>query len=397
MAKRNDTDFFKRKLLDFITEDDPLLTMMQWILDQLMQMEAEGKAGAAKGAHEPSRTTHFSGRRVRRFDTRLGTMYLLIPKLRKGGYIPFFITERKRSEAALLEVVQEAFVNGVSTRKIEALAKKLGIETLSASQVSEINKGLNEQVARFRTRALNEEYPVIWVDAVYEKIRDDERVISMPIFVICGVNLEGKREILGIEPMYDESEASWKAVFDSLRERGLKKAWLVVSDAHPGIQAAVRKHFIGSSWQRCKVHFMRNIMAKVKHCDKKIVVEKLKQIWLQADRKAAIRTARIFMAEYRQRYPEAIDILASGLEDSLQFYSFSNFDRRKISSTNALERTNREIRRRSRVVGVFPSAESYVRLITCYLMENTEDWETERNYITAEAIQAEKVKLSGAA
>ena len=397
MAKRNDTEYFKRKLLEFIAEEDPLLTMMQWILDQLMQMEAEGKVGAAKGEHNGSRTTHFSGRRVRRFDTRLGTMYLLIPKLRKGGYIPFFITERKRSEAALMEVVQEAFINGVSTRKIEVLAKKLGIETLSASQVSEINKGLNEQVARFRTRPLNGEYPVIWVDAVYEKIRADDRVISMPIFVMCGVNLEGKREILGIEPMYDESEASWKAVFEGLRDRGLKKAWLVVSDAHLGIQAAVRRHFIGASWQRCKVHFMRNVMAKVKHCDKDIFAEKLKQIWLQPDRKSAIRTAKILMAEYRKRYPEAIEILAVGLEDSLQFYSFPNFDRRKISSTNALERMNREIRRRSKVIGVFPSAESYVRLITCYLMEYTDDWETERNYITREAIHAEKANLPGAA
>jgi putative transposase len=397
MAKRNDSEYFKRKLLEFMGEEDPLLTLMQWILDQLMQMEAEGKAGAAKGEHAPSRTTHFSGRRVRRFDTRLGTMYLLIPKLRKGGYIPFFITERKRSEAALLEVVQEAFINGVSTRKIEALAKKLGIETLSASQVSEINKGLNEQVARFRTRALNEEYPVIWVDAVYEKIRDDGRVISMPVFVIFGVNLEGKREILAIETMYDESEASWKAVFESLRERGLKKVWLVVSDAHQGIQAAVRKHFTGASWQRCKVHFMRNVMAKVKHNDKETFAEKLKQIWLQPDRKSAVRTAKIFMAEYRQRYPDAVEILAAGLEDSLQFYSFPNFDCRKISSTNVLERINREIRRRSRVVGVFPNEDSYVRLITCYLMEYSDDWETERNYITAEAIQAEGAKLSGAA
>lgn len=397
MAKRNDTEYFKRKLLDFITHDDPLLSLMQWLLDQLMQMESEQKVGAAKGEHTSSRTTHFSGHRVRRYDTRLGTMYLLIPKLRNGGYVPFFITERKRSEAALLEVVQEAFVNGVSTRKIEALAKKLGIETLSASQVSEINKGLNEQVARFRTRALNEEYPVIWVDAVYEKIRDDGRVISMPIFVICGITLEGKREILAIETMYDESEASWKAVFESLRKRGLKKVWLVVSDAHLGIQAAVRRHFTGASWQRCKVHFMRNVMAKVKHCDKETFAGKLKQIWLQPDRKAAVRTAKIFMAEYRQRYPDAIEILAAGLEDSLQFFSFPTFDHRKISSTNALERINREIRRRSRVVGVFPNEESYVRLITCYLMEYSDDWETERNYITTEAIHAEKVKLPGVA
>lgn len=397
MAKLNNIEYFKRKLLEFITHEDPILMMLQWLLAQFMQLEAEQKTGAAKGEHSVSRKTHFSGKRVRRFDTRMGTIYLLIPKLRQGGYIPFFIAERKRSEAALIEVVQEAFINGVSTRKIEQLAKKLGIESLSASQVSEMNKGLNDQVAEFRNRPLDDEYPVIWVDAIYEKIRDDGRVISMAMFVIYGVNLEGKREILAIEPMYDESESSWKAVFEKLRHRGLKKVWLVVSDAHQGIQAAVRKHFVGTCWQRCKIHFMRNVMARVKHRDKKIFAGKLKQIWLQPDRKSAIRMSKLFIAEYREKYPDAINILSEGLEDSLQFYSFSNFDHRKISSTNVLERINKEIRRRSRVVGIFPSEESYTRLITSCLMEYTEDWMSDRNYIRKEAIQLERARLPGAA
>ena len=397
MAKLNYIEYFKRALLEFMSESDPLYAMLQWMTEKIMQMEAEQKVGATKGTHTTERTTYFSGNRVRRFDTRLGTIYLVVPKLRKGGYIPFFVTERKRSEAALVEVVQEAYINGVSTRKIEQLAKKLGVETLSASQVSELNKGLDDQVKAFRTRSLAAEYPILWVDAVYEKIRDNGKVISEAVLVIYGVNLEGKREILAVEPMYEESEATWAAVLENLKARGLQKVWLVVSDAHRGIQNAVRKHLLGASWQRCKVHLMRNVMGRVQQKDKKLFADKLKQIWVQPDRKSALRTAKIFMAEHRDKYPDAVAVLAEGLEDSLQFFAFPEFDQRKIASTNVLERMFREVRRRSRVVGVFPSDDAYIRLLTCYLIEYSEDWMSERNYIRKEAIEAMRSKLVKAA
>jgi transposase-like protein len=311
--------------------------------------------------------------------------------------VPFFVTERKRSEAALIEVVQEAYVNGVSTRKIEQLAKKLGVETLSASQVSEINKGLDEQVEKFRGRPLEAEYPILWIDAVYEKMRDDGRVVSEAVLVIHGVNLQGKREVLAVEPMYEESEGSWAAVLEKLKGRGVEKVWLVVSDAHRGIQAAVKKHLLGASWQRCKVHLMRNVMARVSQRDKKVFAEKMKQIWVQPDRRGAVRTAKIFMAEYRERYPEAIAVLAEGLEDSLQFYGFPEFDQKKVASTNVVERLFREVRRRSRVVGVFPSTEAYVRLLSCYLIEYSEDWITEKSYVRKEAIETMRARLTKAA
>jgi transposase-like protein len=397
MAKLNYIEYFKRALLEFMSESDPLYAMLQWMTEKIMQMEAEQKVGATKGTHTTERNTYFSGNRVRRFDTRLGTIYLVVPKLRKGGYIPFFVTERKRSEAALVEVVQEAYINGVSTRKIEQLAKKLGVETLSASQVSELNKGLDDQVKAFRTRSLAAEYPILWVDAVYEKIRDNGKVISEAVLVIYGVNLEGKREILAVEPMYEESEATWAAVLENLKARGLQKVWLVVSDAHRGIQNAVRKHLLGTSWQRCKVHLMRNVMGRVQQKDKKLFADKLKQIWVQPDRKSALRTAKIFMAEHRDKYPDAVAVLAEGLEDSLQFFAFPEFDQRKIASTNVLERMFREVRRRSRVVGVFPSDDAYIRLLTCYLIEYSEDWMSERNYIRKEAIEAMRSKLVKAA
>ncbi len=397
MAKRNFITYFKELLLQFLTEADPLLSMLQWLTQQLMQMEAELKVGAEKGKHSVLRNTYFSGHRIRRFDTRLGTVYLLVPKLRKGGYIPFFVVERKRSEQALIRVVQEAYINGVSTRKIERLAKSLGIENLSASQVSEINKGLDEQVEAFRNRPLESEYPVLWIDALYEKVRTNGRVQSMAVLVVSGLSRSGIREILAVEPMYNESEETYTVLFNTLKGRGLEKVWLVVSDAHLGLQAAVRKCFLGASWQRCKVHFMRNAMARVSHRDKKEFAAKLKQIWLQPDKKSAMKIARLFIAEYKARYPEAIEVLREGLEDSLQFYEFEDFDSRKIASTNMLDRLHREMRRRSRVVGIFPSVESYVRLLTSYLIEYSEDWSTSKCYIKPENIELCESKLSEAA
>ena len=393
MAKTNLITHFQKLLLQFITEPDPLLAMLQWMTEQLMQMEAEAKAGAPKGQHKEDRLTHFSGYRVRRFDTRLGTMYLLVPKLRRGGYIPFFVVERKRSEQALIQVVQEAFINGVSTRKIERLAKSLGIENLSASQVSEINKGLNEQVEAFRSRVLEREYPVLWVDAMYEKIRTNGRVVNMAVLIVTGITTSGIREILAVEPVYGESEETYTQLFSTLKERGLEDVWLVVSDAHKGLQAAVRRCFLGSSWQRCKVHFMRNIMAHVSHRDKGQFAAKMKQIWVQPDKASALKIAELFIEEYSEQYPEAIETLRQGLEDSLQFYSFEDIDAKKISSTNMQERLHKEVRRRSRVVGIFPSEESYIRLVTSYLIEYSEEWSTGRSYIRSELIESCRAKL----
>lgn len=190
-------------------------------------------------------------------------MYLFVPKLRKGGYIPFFISAKKRSETALMSVIQEAYINGVSTRKIERLASSLGIDSISRSQVSQITKELNKQVKAFRERPLQKTYPVLWVDALYEKIRFNGQVRNMAVLVVIGINEEGKRDILAIEPMQEESEATYKSLFENLKERGLKNTWLVVSDAHKGLMKAIQSSFIGCSWQRCKVHFMRNIMAHI--------------------------------------------------------------------------------------------------------------------------------------
>jgi len=397
MAQNNHTPFLKKMLIGFMTEPDPLYAMLEWLTNELMKLEAENKVGAHKGEHCPTRTTHFSGTRVRRFDTRLGTIYLLVPKLRKGGYIPFFVTERKRSEQALLQVVQEAFINGVSTRKMERLAQSLGIESLSAGQVSEITKDLNEQVEWFRTRPLEKEYPVIWVDALYEKVRCERHIISMAIAVVQGLTSEGNREILAVEPMYAESEDTYTHLFEQLKRRGVETVWLCISDAHTGLKNAIQKCFLGSSWQRCKVHFMRNILVHIPHKEKESFAAKLKQIWYQPDQECAKQYALLVIQEYRDRFPQAIALLEEGLEDSLQFLAFPHLDQRKISSTNSLERIHKEIRRRTRVVGIFPTTDSYLRLVTSYLIEYTEDWMSSKKYISSEAItkqQAELLKIA---
>ena len=296
----------------------------------------------------------------------------MVPKVCQGGYIPFFVTERKRSEAALIQVVQEAFVQGVSTRKMEKLAQSLGSENMSRSQVSEMTKGLNEQVQEFRDRSpAKSVYPVLWVDALYEKVRVNGRIVSMAVLVVCGVDENGRRDIIAEEPMAEESEDSYRSLFENLKERGMATPKLVISDAR--LTAAIRKSFTGASWQRCKVHFMRNILAHIPQKDKKAFAAVLKDIWLAPSAEAARKRANDLIDTYAKRFPKAAACLENGLEDSLSFYSFSNLDARKISSSNMIERLNKEIRRRTSVVGIFPNEDSYIRLVTTYLMEYAED------------------------
>jgi putative transposase len=386
MAYENNNLSLKEMLLSFISEQDPMLSMLQWLCEQLMDVEVAAKVNAQRSERTEDRQGYRSGFRVRRFDTRMGTMYLFVPKLRKGGYIPFFVSEKSRSEAALINVIQEAYINGVSTRKIKRLAQSLGIESISRGQVSNITRELNEQVQAFRNRELEKIYPVLWVDALYERIRYDNRVINMAVEVVIGIDTTGKRDILAIEPMQEESEATYKSLFESLKARGLEDVWLVVSDAHKGLTNAIKESFVGCAWQRCKVHFMRNILARIPGKDKAAFGARLKQIWLQPDIETARAYAEKMLEKYENRYPEAMSILEDGLEDSLQFYSFKQIDHRKISSTNMLERLNREIRRRTNVVGVFPNMDSYIRLVTSHLIEYSEDWSSGKAYISSEQI-----------
>ena len=386
MAHQNSTVPFEKMLMKFVSDDDPMLSMLKWLCERLMEAEVESKLGAEKSERSEGRQGYRSGYRIRRFDTRMGTMYLMVPKIRNGGYIPFFVEAKKRSEAALMSVIQEAYVNGVSTRKMDKLTKTLGIESISRSQVSVITKELNKQVEEFRQRKLESTYPVLWVDALYERIRDNRAVKNMAVLVVTGINLDGKRDILAVEPMYEESAATYTKLFSNLKERGLQSVWLVVSDAHKGLVKAAREAFVGCCWQRCKVHFMRNILAHISSKDKKSFAEKLKQIWLQPDYDSAKKYAQALVEEYEAKYRQAVATLEDGLEESLQFFNFPAIDARKIASTNLLERLNREIRRRTNVVGIFPSMDAYIRLVTSYLIEYSEDWSSGRSYINPKII-----------
>ena len=280
---------------------------------------------------------------------------------------------------------------------MDSLTKTLGIESISWGQVSVLTEELNEQVEAFQQRKLEATYLVLWGDALYERIRDNRAVKNMAVLVVTGINTEGKRDILAVEPMYEESTATHTKLFENLKERGIKKVWLVISDAHKGLVKAARESFVGCSWQRCKVHFMRNILGCVSSRDKKYFAEKLKQIWLQPDYDSATKYADWLMNEYEGKYPQAIATLEEGLEESLQFFNFRQIDARKIASTNLLERLNREIRRRTKVVGIFPSMDSYIRLVTSYLIEYSEDWSSGRSYINPMLINEIQQQLSKSA
>ncbi len=312
MAYRKDITNLSELLWKCMAQPDPMLSMLEWLGAQLMEAEVSSKLSAEKNERADERSGYRCGYRPRRLDTRMGTMYLMVPKVRQGGYIPFFITERRRSEAALIQVVQEAFIQGVSTRKIDRLA---------------------------------------------------------------------------IEPVAEESEGSYSVVFDSLKERGLSMHKLIISDAHAGLVSAIRSSFPGSSWQRCKVHFMRNILVYVPQKIKEAFAAELKEIWLAPEEKAARTRAEGIIEKYGIRFPKATGCLEKGLEDSLTFYAFPELDRRKISSTNMIERLNREIRRRTGVVGIFPCEDSYIRLVTAYLMEYAEDWSVSRAYISERSLR----------
>ena len=388
MTKNKYKELFNKMISSFATSEDPIRSMLEWMTDQLMEAEVTSlKTIADKGLHSDERKTNRNGYRVRRWDTRVGTVYLTIPKVRQGGYQPFFLVHKQRSEASLMLLVREAYTNGVSTRKMQHLLSSMGVDNISSGSISNITAGLDEQVAAYKSRPLSAHYPVMWIDAVYEKIREDNKVINTAIFVAMAINQQGKREVLAIDTMDSESSENWQVFFNNLKNRGLATVDLIISDAHAGIKNAATKCFTGSVWQRCKVHFMRNILARINTKQKESVASDIKQIFTQDNIDDARTLAQTIIDRYQDKYADAMDILANGLEETLQFMNFPNISARYLSSTNHLERLNREIRRRSRVVGIFPSRDAYMRLICSYLMEYEEDWINDKALIQADKLE----------
>jgi putative transposase len=359
------------------------------IADFVMEAEVTAKVGAAPHERTPDRTTHRNGFRDRRWDTRLGTLELKVPKLREGGYVPSFVEHRKRSEQALISVIQEAVVQGVSTRKIEAVLAEFGIAGVSAGQVSQLCSALDEKVRQFRERTLGESR-YVWVDALYEKVRVDERVESMAVVIATGVNPQGRREVLGFDVVPAESEESWTAFFKSLKERGLRGVQLVISDAHAGLKAAVRK-VLKAEWQRCKVHFYRNVLVHVPKRSQAEVSEAMRAVFVQRDEKSAKLKAAEVVRQFQARFTKAMEVFEAGADDVLSYQHYPLPHRTRVSSTNPLERLNKEIRRRTRVVGIFPHSGACVRLIGMLLLEKHEDWLTDdKAYLTFDDAPAEE-------
>lgn len=388
MAQGHDTTGFEEVLQEISESGNPLLTMLRMICQEFMELEVSQKISADRSERTEGRAGYRSGYRDRRLDTRLGTLNLSIPKLRSGGYVPAFMDRWQRSEQALVATIHDIYVMGVSTRKVKALAESMGIESISAAEVSNMSKALDEQVEAFRKQDFTgKQFPILWVDAIYEKVRVDSRVVSMAIEIVCGVSTDGHREVLAIEPMAIESKDSYLALFRDLSARGLAVPKLIISDAHTGLVAAIQEGFPGASWQRCKVHFMRNILAHIPQRAKDAFAKELKQIWLAEDAAHARVLANVLAEKYRSKYPKAIECLENGLEDSLTFFSFPMIDQRKIASSNMIERLNKEIRRRTRVVGIFPNEASYMRLVCSYILEYAEDWAYERVYLSPDSIR----------
>jgi transposase-like protein len=371
---------------------DPLREMAEMLLNFIGEAEATARVGAEPYERSEERGTHRNGYRDRRFDTRLGTMQLRIPKLREGGFVPSFIEHRKRSEQALVSVIQEAVVQGVSTRKIETVLESFGIAGVSAGQVSQLCAALDEKVRAFRERPLGE-IRYLWIDAMYEKVRDDERVESMACVIATGIGPSNRREVLGFDLIPTESEEGWTQFLKSLKERGLHGVVLVISDAHSGLKAAVRKVF-KAEWQRCKVHFYRNVLVHVSKKTQAEVSEAMKAVFVQRDKASARVKAEELIGRFRSRFPKAMEVFESGIDDVLSYLHYPAPHRTRISSTNPLERVNQEIRRRTRVVGIFPHRGACLRLIGMLLIEIHEDWLTDdKAYLTFDSAPNDEGKV----
>ena len=354
---------------------------------QVIDLEAEEVIGAKKYERTVTRKNQRNGSRKRTLETRVGEIDLEIPKLRKGSYFPSILEPRNRMEEALLTVVQEAYVQGISTRKIKKLFKAFGLPGIDKSKVSRICKELNEMVQAFRERPLQASYPYIWLDAIVLKVRENHRVVNLSLAIAIGVDQQGERHIVGFELGAGESEAFWLEFLRSIKARGLEEVKLVISDAHSGLVSALSQALSGAAWQRCTVHFMRNVLSQIAHKDKKQVADALKLIFEQPDHQTAQIYLEHLAAAMQTRWPKAVNMLLEAKEDILVYKTFPEEHHRSIHSVNPLERLNREIRRRTRVVGVFPDRSSVYRLVGTLLMNTDEDWRAGRRYMGKEGVE----------
>lgn len=366
---------------DFLTEGMRLLAQM------VMDLEVTQRIGAEKHERTAERTNQRNGYRERPWATRVGQIDLQIPKLRHGSYFPSLLEPRRLMEKALLAVVQQAYISGTSTRKVDDLVQALGLAGIDKSAVSRACKELDEQVEQFRNRPLEHSYPYVWFDAIYLKVRQNHRIVSMATVIAIGVRETGERDVLGVALGASESEPFWTEFMRSLVKRGLQGVQLVISDAHEGLKAAIAKALSGATWQRCRVHFLRNLLAHVPQGDKALVAALVRTVFAQPNQQAAGQQLLEVTRVLESRWPKAATVLTQAADDVLAYMAFPKEHWTRIYSTNPLERLNREIRRRTDVVGVFPDEASAIRLAGAILMERADEWEVERRYFSLESMR----------
>ena len=373
------------ELLEKVGEGDFLRTVAEAVLQLLMDADVEGLIGAGRYKRNGERCTWRNGFRDRSLDTRLGQLQLRIPKLRRGSYFPPFLEARKGSEKALVAVIQEAWIGGVSTRRVDDLVQAMGLGGISKSQVSKLCKDIDERVNAFLDRPLTGEWPYLWLDATYLKQREGGRIVSVAAIIAVAVNAEGRREIVGLHIGPSEAETFWSTFLKSLSRRGLRGVKLVISDAHEGLKAAIRRVF-GASWQRCRVHWMRNALAYVQKTQQSMVAAALRQAFLQPDRAQASQMLRHVADQLRQKWSKLAAFIDDSEADVLSYMDFPEPHRGKIHSTNPLERLNKEVKRRADVVGIFPNEAAIIRLIGAVLLEQNDEWQLQHRYMQVEAM-----------
>jgi transposase-like protein len=362
-----------------------LRSLAETVLQILMEADVEGVIGAARYERSGERTTWRNGYRERTLDTRLGQLNLKIPKLRTGSYFPPFLEARKTAERALVAVIQEAWIGGISTRRVDDLVQAMGLSGISKSQVSKLCKEIDERVLAFLKRPLAGEWPYLWLDATYLKVRESGRIVSVAAIIAVAVTTDGRREIVGLHIGPSEAEPFWTTFLRDLVRRGLKGVKLVVSDAHEGLKAAIRR-VLGATWQRCRVHAMRNALAHVPKGQHTMVAAAIRQAFIQPDHVSATRTWRHVADQLRGRWPKLGVMMDEAETDVLAYLSFPAQHRTKLHSTNPLERLNKEVKRRADVVGIFPNEDSITRLVGAVLMEANDEWQLQHRYMQIEGM-----------